>query len=230
MTFRFIYFDIDDTLLNHRQAERAALQVVRSAMPALQTVSIESLWATYGRINRDLWERYGRGEINRPDLQHLRFYLTLRELELPETAQADMSRLYMSHYRRLWSWMPGAQEALATCAARWPVGFLTNGFAEVQRAKSEKFGLLQYSDIFVISEEVGCMKPSACIFAHAAELAGVPAGEILYVGDSYSSDIQGAKQAGWQTAWLADPKESDPQGAADIRASNLTDLRQLVAD
>jgi putative hydrolase of the HAD superfamily len=223
VTFRFVYFDIDDTLLNHRHAERAALQEVRNAIPVLQKIPIETLWETYNRINRDLWDQYGHGEITRVDLQHLRFSLTLSELGISLSFQETISQTYMKLYRRLWSWVPDAEKALADIAAKWPVGFLTNGFAEVQQAKAEKFHLREISDIYVISEEVGCMKPSACIFQHATELAGVDKSEILYVGDSYKTDIIGAKRFGWQTVWLTD-QNVDPEGVADMMISGMGEL------
>lgn len=223
MTFRFVYFDIDDTLLNHRHAERAALQEVRNQMSVLQRVPVEVLWSTYGTINRGLWEQYGKGEITRQELQHLRFALTMGELGIPESFQDAISALYMKQYRKSWTWMPGAKDALKKIHAKSPVGFLTNGFAEVQHAKQKAFDLGAYSDIYVISEEVGCMKPSACIFEHATRVAGVDAGEILYVGDSYTSDVEGAKRFGWQTAWLTD-QDSDPTGMADVIVGSMSDL------
>jgi HAD superfamily hydrolase (TIGR01549 family) len=223
VTFRFVYFDIDDTLLNHRHAERAALQDVRNQMPVLQKVPVEGLWSTYGTINRGLWEQYGRGEITRQELQHLRFSLTMGELAIPDCFQEAISTMYMKLYRKSWTWMSGAEEALKQIHARTPVGFLTNGFAEVQLAKQKAFDLSAYSDIYVISEDVGCMKPSACIFDHATKQAGLEPGDILYVGDSHSSDIQGAKRFGWQTVWLTD-QESDPTGMADVIVGSMSEL------
>jgi HAD superfamily hydrolase (TIGR01549 family) len=223
VTFRFVYFDIDDTLLNHRHAERAALQDVRNLMPVLQRVPVEDLWATYGTINRGLWEQYGKGDITRQELQHLRFALTMGELGIPDSFQDAISALYMKQYRKSWTWMPGAKDALKKVHAQTPVGFLTNGFAEVQLAKQKAFDLGAYSDIYVISEEVGCMKPSKCIFDHATKRTGLEPGDILYVGDSHSSDIQGAKRFGWQTAWLTD-QENDPTGMADVIVGSMSEL------
>lgn len=223
MTFRFVYFDIDDTLLNHRHAERAALQEVRNAIPVLQKIPIETLWDTYGRINRDLWEQYGRGEITRQELQHLRFILTMSELDIPDSFQDAISAAYMQLYRKSWTWMTGAEEALKQISARTPVGFLTNGFAEVQHAKQKAFKLSEYSNIYVISEEVGCMKPSACIFDHATQRTGLQPRDIVYVGDSFNSDIQGAKRFGWQTVWLTD-QDSDPTGMADVIIKSMNEL------
>jgi len=224
VTFRYLFFDIDDTLLNHRKAERAALRYARQALVPLQNVSLRQLWDTYGRINRDLWDHYGRGDITRQDLQHLRFNLTLIELGIPTTVQEAVSTRYMSQYRKSWSWMPGAKDFLDWAYRQRPLGFLTNGFTEVQHAKAEAFGLRAYSEVYVISEEVGCMKPSACIFRHATERAGVDPGDILYVGDSYHSDIMGAKSFGWKTAWYT-TDGNDTGGVADLKVATFAELR-----
>jgi putative hydrolase of the HAD superfamily len=46
------------------------------------------------------------------------------------------------------------------------------------------------------------MKPHPKVFDVATERAGVVRDSILYVGDSYSSDIVGGRNAGWTTAWF----------------------------
>jgi len=45
------------------------------------------------------------------------------------------------------------------------------------------------------------MKPHPKIFDHSTELAGVNRDEILYVGDSFTSDVTGGAKAGWKVAW-----------------------------
>jgi putative hydrolase of the HAD superfamily len=48
----------------------------------------------------------------------------------------------------------------------------------------------------------GAAKPDAKIFAALREMAGVPADQILHVGDDPITDVVGARQAGMQSAWL----------------------------
>ena len=110
---------------------------------------------------------------------------------------------------RHWTFLDDARAAFHRLADSFPIGILTNGFAEVQYAKLERFPELRdRSEAVVISEEVGYMKPHPQIFAHAAALARTPADAILYVGDSYSSDVQGALRAGWQAAWYTPREEA----------------------
>lgn len=207
---RFVYFDLDDTLLDHRGAERAALADCRAHFAdGLGDHELAHLQETYHAHNVPLWQAYAAGDLSREELRRLRFERTLAALGAdldPDTVGTHYMACYASH----WRWLDGAEQAFHALADRYPVGVLTNGFAEVQRAKLEQFpALAERSDAVVISEEVGVMKPDPRLFAHAAELAGAQPEEILYVGDSLHSDVRGGCGAGWQVAWLkGDPGEA----------------------
>lgn len=201
---QYVYFDLDDTLLDHKRAERLALTDLVAAYPAwFNHASAEVVTATYKDINRDLWMAYGAGEIDRPTLSRERFLQTVRAvggavLVSPE----EMSSVYMGFYAAHWTWLEGAENAFERIARRYAVGVVTNGFAEIQRAKLERFPTItRLSTANVISEEVGYLKPDHRLFQHAAEQAGKDPGSILYVGDSLVSDVEGGIDAGWQVAW-----------------------------
>lgn len=51
----------------------------------------------------------------------------------------------------------------------------------------------------ILSAEVNLKKPDPRIFLLASSLANVPPSEILFVGDDLKEDIEGAKNAGFQT-------------------------------
>ncbi|MDX1640409.1 MAG: HAD-IA family hydrolase, partial [Balneolaceae bacterium] len=90
-------------------------------------------------------------------------------------------------------------------------------------------GLDQYTDLFVITEEIGVMKPHQKVFDVATERAGVEREEILYVGDSYSSDIIGGRNAGWKTAWFtALVSEIEDGQTADFQFDDFDDLLKVL--
>jgi len=60
----------------------------------------------------------------------------------------------------------------------------------------EELGLAPYLDFAVTSREVGSGKPHPPIFRLALERADVEPAEALHVGDSYLSDVQGARGVG----------------------------------
>jgi len=205
----FVYFDLDDTLLDHRKAEKAALaDCLEHFAEHLSGHSLAHIQETYHRHNVPLWSDYGAGTITKNDLKRLRFEHLLTDLEVNTIAPDVLGEHYLSRYAHHWSWIEGAESAFHTIAGRFPVGILTNGFKEIQHAKLDRFpSLRKRATSIVISEEVGVMKPNPALFAHAAEKAGIPPSEILYVGDSLHSDVEGGRNAGWQVAWFTGEKQ-----------------------
>jgi putative hydrolase of the HAD superfamily len=55
----------------------------------------------------------------------------------------------------------------------------------------------------VISSEIGWRKPAANFYAEMCRQAGSPAQDILYVGDDFANDYEGARTAGLRAVLLA---------------------------
>lgn len=227
LSYKFIYFDLDDTLLDHKSAEVAALQDVHQHFPLFETIAANALAETYHQVNSKQWSLYSRGKVTREQLQCNRFEQTLKQLDLDCSHHVQVGSYYMQCYRNHWQWIDGAQEAYQKILAGYPVGILTNGFAETQRLKFEKFNLYDSADQVVISEEVGVLKPDPKIFQHATELAEVAPAEILYVGDSLTSDIEGGTNFGWNTAWFTSHGTSE-NPKAEIVFDNFETLIEFL--
>lgn len=227
---RYIYFDIDDTLLDHKAAERQALQDSHEHFDWFKAVSIGQLWNVYHKNNSRLWIDYGAGTIDRPYLEEARFSRTLRDLGVGGGQEEAFRDYYMQAYEKHWQWIEGAKQALILVSGKFPVGFITNGFTELQRRKAERFGFYDISENYIISEEVGFMKPSPGIFEFATRKADVQPDEILYVGDSFSSDVLGAHGFGWKAAWYVRNAEETKAREASLIFSDfrmLTDWLEI---
>ena len=215
-----VVFDLDDTLLDHRHAERSALaDLHREHADALGHHTLGHVQATYHAHNVPLWRDYGRGDITADDLKRLRFEHTLAALGVGLDAAAFGQR-YLDRYADHWTWTPGAEAAFHAIADRYPVAILTNGFSEQQRAKLARMpALAERSRAVWIAEEVGAWKPSPDVFAHATRdlsaALGVDLapGDVLYVGDSYHSDVLGGTGSGWRVAWFRGDAERTVEGA-----------------
>lgn len=204
MDVEFVYFDIDDTLLDHTHAEREALADVREQyLEIFGTLSVDELQEQYDAVNSPLWRRYADGEIDKATLREQRFERLLDAVGAPHANASLVRRYYMQRYGHHWRFIPGARTAYERISERRPVGLMTNGFAEVQAEKLKTFPVLEErAEAVVVCEETGTLKPDPCVFEHATEEAGVRPEDVLYVGDSYQSDVEGAQAAGWRVAWF----------------------------
>ncbi len=226
---QFVYFDLDDTLLDHRHAERMALQDLHGKFPILFSgLSVQQLQEEYHLHNVPLWRKYALGEINSADLRRLRFEKLIHSLSVSGAEAARFDAHYMERYAAHWTVLEGALDAFNRVADRFPVGVLTNGFSDVQAAKLERFPEIRDRlQATVVSDLVGYFKPHPALFGYAAEKAGVPPADILYIGDSYASDVEGALGAGWQAAWYTDEPAASAEEAF-MRFSAWPELPRLL--
>ena len=223
----FIYFDLDNTLLDHTSAEQKALQDTRNHFDIFSGIDLDVLQQKYHEVNSNLWDRYGRHEIDRHYLQQHRFQDTLRLLGLDTSNSDQIGAYYLERYPYHWQWIAGARDAYIEITSQFNVGILTNGFKEIQEKKFERFNFEDSADHLVISEDTGYMKPQPGVFEYATKVAESDPGSILYIGDSYTSDILGASKFGWKTAWFTNEDDPEKTAKADIVFSDFKVLLSL---
>lgn len=228
MAYKFIYFDLDDTLLDHKSAEAAGLRDVHRHFSFFDNTDPQQLIDVYHKVNSRQWDLYSKGEVDRQQLQRNRFEQTLAQLGLDESRYEEVGEHYMRCYRDHWQWIDGAKEAYEKVYSSYPVGILTNGFAETQHKKFEKFDLYSSARHVVISEDVGALKPDPKVFRYATDLAEVEPNEVLYVGDSFSSDVQGGTAFGWDVAWFTANGNLGQHKQADFVFHHFKDLTDLL--
>ena len=121
--------------------------------------------------------------------------------------------------------MPDADRVVRYLASKYPLTIVSNGFKEVQYYKFEHSGLSDCLTHTLVSDEIGINKPQPEIFRIALERNGVKADEAIMIGDSYSSDIAGAKAAGIDQIWLHEGETSE---AATFIVPRLTDIMNIL--
>ncbi len=93
--------------------------------------------------------------------------------------------------------IPGTKEILAELGKRYPLGMITN-FTDGPAARNiiEVLGLEPFFDYVLVSGELGYRKPHPYVFERFVDAMGVPADQILFIGDDLDADVQGARDAG----------------------------------
>ena len=105
---------------------------------------------------------------------------------------------------------------------------ITNGNVVSQLPRLEHAGLAPYFREVFVSEAVGVGKPDKRYFDYvAAHIPGFSPAEALVIGDSPSSDIQGAVNAGLDSLWY-DPAGQHPQPPCTYRAESYEAIRELL--
>lgn len=127
--------------------------------------------------------------------------------EVDEARAAACTRALWAEHRRfnLWRKVPdGLVEAVAELRARGvPVAVVSNSEGQLQTL-FDNLGLGGAFDLVIDSHHVGVEKPDPRIFAPVVERFGLAPARVLHLGDTWATDVVGARAAGLQVA-LIDP-------------------------
>lgn len=96
----------------------------------------------------------------------------------------------------------GATAFLRYAHRRARVIVVTNNLEAEQQAKLRHLRLARYVDGLVTSEREGAAKPDARLFLAGLRKAGVGPEEAVVLGDSYRSDVVGARAADLAVVWF----------------------------
>ncbi len=198
MKYKTLLFDADMTLFNFKAAEAIALKQVleNHGYPAT-----EEIIALYSKINDGLWKAFERGEISRETLLSERFTRLFKELGTDgdgETANKE----YLYNLGSQTILLDGAEELCKTLAKDYDLYIITNGVTETQKRRFAASAIYPYFKGIFVSEETGSQKPHRAYFDYVS--SSIPdwhAESTLVVGDSLTSDIQGAINYGLDSCW-----------------------------
>jgi putative hydrolase of the HAD superfamily len=195
-----IFFDLDDTLLDHESAARAGATEFFETYRSSFTEDLEGFIARWEKVA----EKYFQS--NSPIQYSLTEQRRMRVRELFSTTLSDEEadarfETYLDTYELSWKLYPDAIPCLNEFKGR-KLGLITNGEGEQQRLKIKKLGLDPYLSTVIISREVDCAKPSKAIFELAAKQADIAINECVYVGDRLQVDAIASQQAGMKGIWL----------------------------
>jgi HAD superfamily hydrolase (TIGR01509 family) len=132
--------------------------------------------------------------------------ITQRAGLAPALVDGCTRALWRAHRRQnLWRRIPeDLAPAMADLRAHGvPVCVVSNSEGHLAELFAE-LGIAHLFDLIVDSHLVGVEKPDPAIFAHALAHFGLPAAEVLHLGDVIATDVVGARAAGIR-AGLIDP-------------------------
>ena len=242
--YKAVFIDWDDTIGDFIGAAKMALHEMYEKYNLNDYfASLEEFVSLYKPHNLELWDKYGKDLVTKEYLSFDRFFFPLMhgskggERRLGDKAirqevaalAEQLSEDFLNMTTARFSLLEGAEELVRYLAAKYPLTVVTNGFVEVQYEKFDKSGLRDCFAHIVLSEEVGCQKPNPRIFEEALRMNGLQAEDVVMIGDSWNSDIQGAINAGIDQIWIRKSKDPIPAGqSATYLVQSLSEVMEIL--
>ena len=195
---------MDDTIFDHSLTCRRALARLRRTEVRLRGPSLDAVWHEYARLLEAVHPDVLAGLVTVDAARMERFRQLARfcGTEVSSVEAAGLSRQYRAHYQQLRRTVPGVRRVLERLRGRTVVGVVTNNEVAEQERKLDHLHLRPLIDFMVVSEGVGVSKPDPGIFFLALEKAKALPEETVMIGDSWTSDVRGARNAGIRPVWF----------------------------
>ena len=216
--------DADETILDFVRSSRESFIL---AMGELGFAFGEREFLLFKGVNDGLWREYERGLITKPKLMKERFARLFTALGVCADAERA-NALYFGTLCGRGYLLPGAAEFLQALKVRGKIFLITNGTPPAQYGRLRSVGLENFFDGIFISDEIGYSKPSREFFEYVLREIGVRREDCVVIGDSLTSDIKGANNAGILSIWYNTQGRNAEGAVPDHTAKSYREILQIA--
>ncbi|MBS3139913.1 HAD family hydrolase [Candidatus Woesearchaeota archaeon] len=222
-----IFFDLDDTLINHGLASRqAALEIYESYKTEInssprQPYTSEQFIKALQERHIIRFEQYLRGELTFQEQREARF----RDVFGSNLSEGKIEKAvsqWMNSYRNHWQLFSDVLPCLDRLAEH-QLGIITNADREQQLDKLTATGIINYFSAIICSSDYSFSKPDERIFREACRQMNCDPKQIYFIGDNLEKDARASARAGMRGIWL---NRYGKEKAADVEM--IGSLDELV--
>ncbi|MFC0428524.1 YjjG family noncanonical pyrimidine nucleotidase [Chryseobacterium scophthalmum] len=200
MKIQHIFFDLDNTLWDHRRNAYLTIKDLfdKEEITLKYNIDFEEFHSVYHEINEKLWEQIRDGEIDKEYLRKHRFYDTFKHFGIDDL---ELSMFFEEHfldkilnYNHL---VESAEYILDYLKAKnYTLHIISNGFQEMTERKCILSGIDHYFQTITSADSVGVRKPNPAIFEYSLGLSEAKKEESILIGDDWIADVIGAQNFG----------------------------------
>lgn len=227
MSYDILLFDADRTLFDFDESEKLAFFEIA---PRYGVASTNENFELYKKINHDNWHALELGLVTKEVLVVRRFAQFLDAVHAVGNAQ-KMNDDYLTALSKksiLFKDTLPLLEKLKGAGKR--IFIITNGVTKVQEGRLKDSPILPYLEQVFISEQMNVSKPQKLFFDLVAQkIEGYTPENALVIGDSLTSDIQGANNAGLDCVWLNPENAPNDKGLkVTFEAKSLDEIGEFI--
>jgi N-acylneuraminate-9-phosphatase len=215
MPYKCLFLDLDDTLCDTKGADNYAVQ--EFALYLYKEFKLENslkiaqqfLYVIYNTPDDFTHEALRKSNTSEHRALLLEFVLHaygVKNMQLSQIRKlnATFKDIRMHHF----DYFKGVKNRLVELKSKYKLVLITNGPPYSQRPKIDKTRIDKVVDHILVGDEQEHSKPHPSIFESALNFSGCNKDEVIHIGDSTASDIQGANNFGIDSIWInADNKK-----------------------
>lgn len=223
--YKAVFIDVDDTLLDFKKCSQKALEESCKSMGIKYS---SELYEYFHEVDKALWDRQKLGEINVEQVLQMRFETLCNSLA-DRIDPSLFNKTFQESLAKTAVLIDGAEEILHYLSLKYSLFAASNGILDMQISRLKLSGLYGYFNDFFVSDVIGFEKPDRRFFIHCLKESNCKSIEVLFIGDSWEADVEGAMQVGIDACWFT--KEKNDTKAIykpNFQIDKLGKLQELI--
>ena len=227
-----IFFDLDNTLYEYESAHKKAIYSVEQKVLNLLNIEKEEFHNLYAEAKKIIKLTTGKTASSHNRLLYFQKLLELKGFGQQVLIALDLHQTYWNNFLLEAELNEGVLDLFDELRIYdIKIGLITDLTIDIQFRKLIKFGIYQFFDSIVTSEEVNFDKPNSNCFELALKkLNGMYNTEkrIWMVGDDEEKDIIGSKKCLNAITFLKKKNTKDISTTADYQFSHFHELLKIL--
>ena len=228
-----VIFDTDNTLYPYIPAHKEATRAVEDKVEKQLGISKTIFRSAFKEARQEIKNRLGNVASSHSRLLYMQRTIEKLELGTRILTTLDLEQTYWRTFLINCKLFPGVLEFIQLLKSKGVVtANITDLTAQIQFRKLVYFGLDEFFDYVVTSEEAGADKPDKRPFEVALEKLNIDSSDIWMIGDDPMTDMVGAGEMGMIKVQKIHDEikvKADGIGKPDLIFNNYGELISLIS-
>ncbi len=223
-----IIFDTDNTLYSYAPANELALKSVFSKAETLLDINRNLFEEKFKEARLEIKKRISNQASSHSRLLYIQRTIELLGFKTQLLLTLDLEQTYWRTFLQSCKLFPYLRELLDELKTlNIQTSIITDLNSQIQFRKIIFFGIEQYFDYVVTSEEAGFDKPNKAPFELALKKLDLLPNECWMIGDNLNADILGGKNCGLITLYKYESKDESRVGSI-IPDASFNEYNQIL--
>lgn len=224
-----IFFDLDNTLVNHKECERQALIYLFNNIDLEYKEEYQDIFRP---LDRNLWDNAAKGDslVLKEDIPKYRFEKFFKLLDIKYNNYDRANILFQDGLANSIALSENVENIIEYLYnKKYKIYVVTNGLIKLQKPRIINTKIAKFISDIIISEEVGEPKPNPKIFNILLNRIKINPNNVVMIGDSLEKDIKGAKNANIKGVWY-NPKHKNNETSIipDYEIHSFLDIKNIL--